>query len=120
MHIPSTANPPGPVGELINVGLTKRPFERLGHLVHVDGGELGEGEAFGLVDQFGVGYEQLAEQMAALVAGEPVEGGGVPPARSAHGSGHSQPAGRWAGNGGRPRQVRWAAWSHPATEFGSK
>ncbi len=106
MDVPSIADSPGPMGELVGVGLTERPFERLGHFVLVDSGQPGQSEAFGLVDQFGVGYEHFAEQAPAFVAGELIKGGSGWTASSGHGSGHTQPGGRLAGNGGRQSQVR--------------
>ncbi len=50
-----------PVSELIDLGLTKCPLERLGHLVHVDDGQLGQSETFGLGDLLGMGNEQFAQ-----------------------------------------------------------
>ncbi|MHB1850969.1 MAG: hypothetical protein ACYCU6_02120, partial [Acidimicrobiales bacterium] len=61
LHIPATADSPGPVSELIDLGLAECPLERLGHLVHVDDGQLRQSETFGLVDQLGVDNEQFAQ-----------------------------------------------------------
>ena len=75
VDISSPSDPPGAVRQLVGVGLPKRPFDVLGHLVCVNGRQSRDGEAFGFRCHFWVGYEQLAEQLAALVGREPVEGG---------------------------------------------
>ncbi len=94
------------MGELVGVGVPKRPFDCFGHLVGVNCGKSGKGEALGLGRQFWVVRQQLGEQFPPLACHEPVEGRSGPAARPAHCSGHAQPCGRRPGNGGRQSQVR--------------
>ena len=74
--------------------------------VGVGNGQEGTRTPFGLVDQFGMAQEQLAEQLGAFGGGEPVERGGGCRATRAHAVGQAQPGGRRARNDGRPSQVR--------------
>ena len=52
---------PGAESELIDIGLTKCPFDELGYLIGVSNGQSVKRTALGGVDQLGMGQEQLAE-----------------------------------------------------------
>jgi hypothetical protein len=106
VDIAASVDPPGAESELIGIGLTEGPFDGLGHLIGVGNSQEGKRTVLGLVDQVGMGQEQLAEQLATFGGCEPVEGrGGGSTAALVHVDGQLQSDGRRARNGGRPIQV---------------
>ena len=65
------------------------PFDGFGDRVGVNCGLSDKSDTFGLIRQFGVSCEKLAEQLPLLGYREPVKGEPGSAARSAHCSGHS-------------------------------
>jgi hypothetical protein len=90
---------------MVDLGLTEDPFDGLGYLIGVRNGQEGKRTVLGLVDQVGMGPEQLAERLATFGGCEPVEGRGGSTVAPNHVDGQLQSDGRRAGNGGRASQV---------------
>jgi len=105
VYIAPSVDPPGAESELVGIGLTEGSFYGLGYLIGVRNGQKGKRTVLGLVDQVGMGQEQLDEQLGTFGGCEPVEGRGGSTAALAHVDGQLQSDGRRAGNGGRPSQV---------------
>jgi hypothetical protein len=84
---------------MVDLGLTEDPFDGLGYLIGVRHGQEGKRTVLGLVDQVGMGQEQLAERLATFGGSEPVEGRGGSTVAPIHVDGQLQ------SDGGGPETV---------------